>query len=105
MMDGMIVFRSIKNQRDVDGVARPGKPENREVFARVQSVTRAEFFGAGKRDFKPEFVFTVFHDEYRGEDVCEYEGQPYAIYRTFRVPDTDDLELYAKQDRGVSNGT
>ena len=43
--------------------------------------------------------------EYAGEDECEYNGQRYAIYRTFRVPQTDDLELYAERKAGVIHGT
>ena len=37
--------------------------------------------------------------------MCEYEGKPYAIYRTYRVPDTDMLELYVQRKVGVNNDT
>jgi SPP1 family predicted phage head-tail adaptor len=104
MIDGAIVFQSRQRQRDATGVWVSGSPVRREVMARVESAGRSEFFSAGQSGFKPEYRFTVFHGEYQGEDECEYEGTLYAIYRTYRVPGTDDLELYVRLKVGLSNG-
>lgn len=46
----------------------------------------------------------MFIDEYQGEDLCEFNGDRYAIYRTYHVPGTDDLELYVKREVGASHG-
>ena len=105
MTDTTIKMISHTRTQDADGVWREGAETPREIFARVDSVNRAEFFEAGQRGFRPEYRFTVFHAEYAGEDECEYNGQRYAIYRTFRVPQTDDLELYAERKVGINHGT
>lgn len=76
---------------------------SRRVFCRVNSVTRAEFFDAGRNGLNPAFVFTVFFGDYDDETMCEYNGKCYGIYRTYRVPGTDDMELYAER-KGGTNG-
>jgi SPP1 family predicted phage head-tail adaptor len=75
----------------------------REIFCQVESVTRAEFFDGGRNGLNPEFQFTVFSGDYEGETVCQYDGKQYAIYRTYRVPGTDYMELYAER-KGGTNG-
>ena len=104
MTDTTIKLIGHKGAQDQDGVWRDGKGCARQIFARVDSVTRAEFFDAGQRGLNPEYKFTVFHAEYQGEDECEYAGARYAIYRTFRVPQTDDLEIYVERKAGVNGG-
>lgn len=78
-------------------------PTRRNVFAQVDSVTRAEFFEAGRNGFNPEFRFTMFFADYEGEDTVVYNDQPYGIYRTYRGR-TDTIELYAER-KGGNNGT
>ena len=87
--------------QDAKGIWHDREEISREIFARMKSVSRAEFFAGGQAGFRPELCFTVFHVEYQGEAVCEYDGTRYAIYRTYQVPGTDDLELYAKLEVGV----
>lgn len=91
--------------QDADGVWRDTGEETREIFVRADSVGRNEFFAGGQAGFRPELRFTVFADEYQGEAVCEYEGMRYAIYRTYHVPGTDWLELYAQREVGVQRGS
>lgn len=102
MAEGVITLVSRARTQDADGVYHDGETTAREVFVRVDSVGRQEFFAAGQAGFRPDFKFTLFHDEYRGEDECLYDGAAYAIYRTYQVPGTDDLELYAKRKAGVN---
>ena len=90
--------------QDAEGVWRPAAPVRREVFVRVQSISRAEFSAAGQNGMRPDLRFTIFFGEYLGETVCEYEGMCYAIYRTYLVPGTDDLELYVHREAGVHSG-
>lgn len=89
----------------------------REVFARVESVTRAEFFQGGRNGLNPEFRFDVFYGDYNGERTVEYEGNRYSVYRAHRSDDqeyrngdkvrrverSDYLELYVER-KGGSNG-
>ena len=53
---------------------------------------------------RAEFSFIVNPVEYEGEKLCAWNGQRYAIYRTYHVPGTDDLELYVQREAGVTGG-
>jgi SPP1 family predicted phage head-tail adaptor len=74
----------------------------REVFCKVDSVTRAEFFEGGRNGLNPQFRFTVFRGDYNGETVCQYDGLQYAIYRTYMAPDSDYMELYCERKGGTN---
>lgn len=76
--------------------------ESRRVFCNVQSVTRNEFFEGGRNGLNPQYVFTVFFADYDGETMVEFEGQTYAVYRTYRRRN-DTLELYVER-KGGTNG-
>ena len=75
---------------------------SRDVFCQVNSITRSEFFDAGRNGLNPEFMFSMFAGDYEGERVCEYRGQKYSIYRTY-IARNDVIELYAER-KGGSNG-
>lgn len=77
-------------------------PTVRNVFCQVNSITRSEFFDAGRNGLNPEFMFSMFAGDYEGERVCEYRGQKYSIYRTY-LGRNDVIELYAER-KGGSNG-
>lgn len=87
---------------DEYGVERKTTTE-REVFCQVNSITRQEFFEAGRNGLNPELMFSVFVDDYNGEPLLEYRGKVYAIYRTY-LGRNDRLELYAER-KGGTNGT
>ena len=70
-------------------------------FCRADSVTRREFFEAGRNGLNPEWKFTVFAPDYGGELTVEYEGRRYGIYRTYRMTDSDYMELYAERKAGA----
>lgn len=72
----------------------------RQIFCKVESVTRAEFFDGGRSGLNPEYKFTVFAGDYNGEDSCEYNGRRYGIYRTYHT-DRDEVELYAERKSGL----
>ena len=73
-----------------------------EVFCQKRSVSRNEFFNAGRNGLNPAFVFIVFKGDYEGESICEYDGLTYSIYRTYETGD-DYMELYV-QRKGGTNG-
>lgn len=72
----------IERTQDDHGVWR-SSTTSRQVFAQVDSVTQREFYEAGRNGLNPEFKFTVFFDDYQNEPVVEYNGQQYAVYRTY----------------------
>lgn len=77
-------------------------PSSRDVFCQVDSVTRSEFFEAGRNGLNPEYKFTMFAGDYNGEKVVEYNGETYAVYRTY-YGRTDTVELYVER-KGGTNG-
>lgn len=99
-MEDIITLISVTKTQDAYGVWRMTET-SKEVFCSVQSVTRTEFFDAGRNGLNPAFVFTIFGDDYDGEETIEYAGKRYGVYRTFRSG--DDMELYAER-KGGTNG-
>lgn len=100
MDDVLILYQTTKTQ-DETGVWRTSETEV-EVFCKVHSITRTEFFEAGRNGLNPAYQFTVFQGDYSGEVKCGYRGQNYAIYRTYIIPGTDYIELYAERQGGTN---
>lgn len=78
--------------------------EERKIFARVTSVTSAEWFEGGRNGLNPEFRMLVFAPEYNGEEILKYNGKYYTIYRTYTTP-TGVTELYVEKRKGNENPT
>lgn len=76
----------------------------REVYADVRSVTRAEFFEGGRSGLNPRFHFNVFHGDYNGEEIAEYQGLRYGVYRVYRN-ESDYIELYVERKGGTNGET
>ena len=96
-----ITLRKLTETQDRYGVWRESWTE-REVFAQVDSVTRDEFFEAGRNGLNPDFRMSMFFGDYDGETEVVYAGKTYAIYRTY-LRRSDVLELYV-QRKGGTNG-
>lgn len=73
--------------------------EKRKVFVNVTSVTSQEWFEGGRNGLNPQFRFTLFTYDYKGEKVIEYEDKHYTIYRTY-LRKGDLLELYTELKKG-----
>ena len=102
-MDDVLILLAVTSAQNEYGVFVETVKETK-VFCQVESVTQSEFFGGGRNGLNPAFRFLVFTGDYRGEPMCEYNGQTYTIYRTYHVPGTDQTELYVER-RGGTNGT
>lgn len=76
----------------------------REVFCKVDSVTRSEFFEAGKSGLNPEYRMTMFFGDYNGETLVGYNGRMYSVYRTYMAK-TDIIELYVERKGGTEGTT
>lgn len=90
-------------EQDEMGVFRK-TVKDRMVFAQVDSITRSEFFEAGRNGLNPDFRFTIFAGDYEGEKTLRYKSNEYGIYRTY-LARNDNLELYAERKGGVDGGT
>lgn len=101
-MDNVIELLSATIERDQYGVERQTYTV-REVFCQVHSVSRAEFFDGGRSGLNPEYKLTMFAGDYEGEGFVRYEGNTYAVYRTYKPDNSDYIELYIER-KGGSNG-
>lgn len=71
----------------------------REVTCTVSSVGRSEVFEGGRNGLNPQYQFGIFFGDYDGEDLCEFKGTRYSIYRTYL--NGDYVELYAEKRKGT----
>ena len=85
---------------------------SRQVFAKVESINRSEFFNAGRIGLNPQLLFRVFKGDYNGESIVEYNGRIYSVYRTFDSQQSnfrnsekellsDYIELYTERKVGT----
>lgn len=74
-----------------------------EVFAYVRDISQSEFFNAGENGFKPEKVFDVLVTEYDDEDLLEWNGSYYQVYRTYTNQNTGRVELYTEKRVGTND--
>lgn len=72
----------------------------RTVFCNLSSVTRAEFYDAGKQGLRAEYRATMFEPDYAGEEIAELNNVRYGIYRTYRT-DGELIELYLERKTGL----
>lgn len=83
---------------DVYGVQRE-TITTRQVFAQVESVSLSEWTEGGRMGLNPEYRFTLFSPEYRGEKELVYKDITYTVYRTYNARN-DAVELYAERKQG-----
>lgn len=100
-MDDVIKLIAESRTKNKYGVEVPSRTY-RQVFCQVHSVTRDEFYNAGRNGLNPEWRFTMFHGDYGNETIVEYKGETYAVYRTYLVPGTDYIELYVQREGGTN---
>lgn len=100
-MDDVIELVALTYEKNDYGVPIPTE-QKREVYAKVRSVSRMEFFDGGRNGLNPQYVMDVFVGDYDGETVCEYAGKRYGIYRTYKAPDSDYMELYVEMKGGTN---
>lgn len=96
----VIYLLSPKQTKTAQGITVTTYQE-RLVFCRVQSVTRAEFFDAGRNGLNPDFEFIIFAGDYDGERLVRYHDQTYAVYRTY-LAKNDNMELYVQREGGAN---
>ena len=77
----------------------------REVFCKVRSINRSEFYQARQMGLELEYMFETNPANYEGERIVEYDAfgngsaERYAVTRTHR-PSADVLEIYAQREVG-----
>lgn len=104
-MDSVIYLVKAKPVQDARGVL-VDEETKRRVFCKVDSVTRQEFFQGGRAGLNPAYVITMFGADYEAEDIVEYEGFRYYVYRTYKREEGayDYIELYVERKGGINAG-
>jgi len=69
-----------------------------KVYCSVTSVSATEWFEGGRSGLNPSYRMTVFTYDYHGEEIIEYNGVRYSIYRTYMKD--DEIELYVQKRTG-----
>lgn len=98
---GVIKLIGTTKTKDKYGVWRE-TPTSREVYCQVDSISQNEFFEGGRNGLNPSFKFTMFYADYNNEPIVEYNGDSYAVYRTY-LTRADKIELYVER-KGGTNG-
>lgn len=68
-----------------------------DVFALVESASQSEFFNGGQNGLRPEYKFSVYLNEYSGQETLIYKNVSYTIYRTYRRKD-GRIELHTQRE-------
>ena len=75
--------------------------EKTDVFCDVRSITQTEWFEAGRNGIQhPAFTFVINRNEYSGQQIVEYQGQRYGVYRTYAAKN-ENLELHCEAKGGL----
>lgn len=85
-------------EQEMDGETRT------EIFGEERSVTRSEWYEAGREGMRPSILFVTSQLNYDGQQEAELRGIRYRIYRTYRVRDTNLVELYLEEKAGMICG-
>lgn len=100
-MDRSNIISLISEKHSQDSIGQFISEEvKRDVYCDVRSISRAEWFDAGRNGLQPTYVFTMFAPDYNGEKIVEFECQRYGIYRTYRARN-EQIELYVESKGGL----
>ena len=103
-MDGTAFLVKQEETQDSMGIWQEPEETKQEIFVTVKSASRAEFFKAAQTGNRCDFVFLTSPLDYSGENIIEWNGRRYDIYRTYYDPTLDQMELYAEERAGVTDG-
>lgn len=95
----VITLIAVTQTQDDYGVWRSTETKH-DVFCQINSVTRNEFYQAGRAGLNPEFQITMFAYDYDDEKIIEYKGKRYSVYRTYFTRN-DMIELYVQRKGGT----
>lgn len=89
--------------KDIYGVGQPSETE-RTAYAFMNNVSGKEWFEGGRIGVNPDMRFTMFAPEYNNEEIIEYNGARYGVYRTYTDGDWIDLYVEKRNRKEASNG-
>ena len=99
MQDNILKLISYTNKKNQYGMNQKTYVES-QIYCRVSSVSGAEFNAASQNGIKPQWRFMIKAREYSGQNIVEFKGKRYAVYRTYQSS-MDDMELYVEEREGI----
>lgn len=88
------VITLVREKPGAHGVFDKPTEEQCEVFCRVQSVSRSEFWRAKENGLEPQFIFTLSeYVDYHGEKIVLYHGKRYRVIRSYVKDHKTELEV------------
>lgn len=99
MDDTLKLIKVVTTGRDAEGNPIVTKTM-RQVFCKVQGVTRSEFYSAATADLTPELEITISNRiDYEDEKLALYRGSFYDIIRAYWK--TDEVTLTLAKSAGT----
>lgn len=99
-MDDVLTLLSAEDWKTDENGNQYSSLPAREVFCRIESVGRADFYAASQLGLKPTVKAVVCRFDYEGEKLAEYNGVRYSVHRTYAESDGDRVELYLTERSG-----
>lgn len=91
----------ITEKPEARGVLDTPTETRRKTYCEEKSLSLTEVYQARATGHAPTIRLVLAQDfEYRGETVCEYKGERYAIIRDYRDEKSDSTELTLERIRG-----
>lgn len=104
-MDEQIYLIAQTYERDSLGQCIPKDGTPSPVWAKIKSVSRAEWAAAGQHGLQPQLVAIVYALDYVDQPVVVIgEGESakrYSVYRTYRPENSEYMELYLERKVGA----
>ena len=91
----VLVLVNVKYSLNDEGFEIPTDTK-REVFCSVSSISRDEWYEAGRSGLNPSLKFTLFLYDYENEIKVIYDNKEYNVYRTY-VRKGEMIELYVRE--------
>lgn len=103
-MKRVVTLDLIAQTETLDAIRQPTMTETkRTVYGTILDVTRAEWAAAQQSSISPAYRILVFFKDYESEEIAEYGGKRYVIYRTYGAGDY--IELYLGERVGEINAS
>lgn len=89
---------------EAHGIGVDPAETRKKVFCTFRSIGQTEAYQAMAMGLNPELKAVLAHDfEYGGQKLCEIDGTPYRIIRTY-VTEADGIELTLQKVTGNARG-
>ena len=76
--------------------------QEKQIYCKVRSTTKREFYQAAQAGLRPSLVLTMQGADYDGEEAIVWRGKVYSIIRSY-WKQADEIEL-TLEERTIYNG-